>query len=60
MLRCFIRATLTKFHEQGQEDPQRDLKGRPNMFIVEGEDGESLFMSRGVCLAVGILLYRSG
>lgn len=38
------QALLTKFHQQGQQDPQRDLKGLPDVVIVEGEDGESLFV----------------
>lgn len=56
-----IELALTKFHEQGQEDPQRDLEGLPDVLVVEGEDGESLLVSRGVVLVVmGVPLRRSG
>lgn len=46
----------TKFHEQGQEDPQRDLKRLPDVVKVEGEDGESLLVMSGVSLMMGVLI----
>lgn len=52
--------SLTKFHQQGQEDPQRDLKGLLNFFVMEGEDGESLFMTGGVSLVMRVVLCRPG
>lgn len=54
------RASLTKFHQQGQEDPQRDLEGLPDVVVVEGEDGESLFVSGGVTLVMGVLIRHHG
>lgn len=51
---------LTKFHEQGQEDPQRDLKGLPDVLVVEGKDWESLFVSSRVSLIMGIPACLSG
>lgn len=52
--------SLTKFHEQGQEDPQRDLKRLLDVLVVEGEDGESLSVSIGVISVMGVILWRSG
>lgn len=54
------QALLTKFHQQGQQDPQRDLKGLPDVVIVEGEDGESLFVGSWVSVIVGVLVRRQG
>lgn len=54
------RASLTKFHEQGQQDPQRDLEGLPDVVVVEGEDGESLFVSGGVTPVMGVLIRHHG
>lgn len=43
-------SSLTEFHEQGQKDPQRDLERLPDVVVVEGEDGESLFMRSRVAM----------
>lgn len=51
---------LTELHEQGQQDPQRDHEGLPDVLVVEGEDGESLLVSGGVSLVVGVLRRVSG
>lgn len=47
---------LTKFHEQGEQDPERDLKGLPDVFEVEGQDWESLFVRAGVSFLMGVPL----
>ena len=49
---------LTEFHEQSQEDPQRDLEGLPDVLVVEGEDGESLLLIRGVIPGMEVRLPR--
>lgn len=54
------QASLTKFHEQGEEDPQRDLKRLPDVVVVDGEDGESLFVRSGVSLMMGVLIWHRG
>lgn len=46
--------SLTKFHEQSQEDPQRDLERFPDVLVVEGEDRESF--PAGVSLVMRVLL----
>lgn len=52
----FDHVSLTKLHQQCQEDPQRDLKGLPDVVVVEGQDGESLFVRSGVSWMVGALV----
>lgn len=52
----FDHVSLTKLHQQCQEDPQRDLKGLPDVVVVEGQDGESLFVRSGVSWMVGGLV----
>lgn len=56
----FDDVSLTKLHQQCQEDPQRDLKGLPDVVVVEGQDGESLFVRSGVSWMVGALVPLRG
>lgn len=57
---CGTHVSLTKFHEQSQEDPQRDPEGFTDVVVIEGEDGESLFVNSGVSLMMGVLSCLSG
>lgn len=50
--------SLTELHEQGQEDPQGDLKRLPDVLVLEGEHGERLLVRAGVAPAMGVLLLR--
>lgn len=56
----FDHVSLTKLHQQCQEDPHRDLKGLPDVVVVEGQDGESLFVRRRVSWMVGALVPLRG
>lgn len=52
---------LTQFHEQRQKDPQRDHEGLTDVLVVEGEDGESFPVLRGVPRVImGIIQAVSG
>lgn len=56
----FDHVSLTKLHQQCQKDPQRDLKGLPDVVVVEGQDGESLFVRSGVSWMQGALVPLRG
>lgn len=56
----FDHVSLTKLHQQCQEDPQRDLEGLPDVVVVEGQDRESLFVRSGVSWMVGALVPLQG
>lgn len=50
-------SSLTEFHEQGQKDPHGDLKRLPDVVVVEGEHGESLFRRSRVAMLRRVLAW---